>query len=213
MSPTSLVPQQVNPKLHALKSAKRGFSLAEVVIAIGIIAFALISIIGVMGLSLKAHEASSVDSVFAIMTEAALQEVRNDNTSTVPLSGAAYNFNTKFKNYHGYVYFDIDGQITKDAARSSATATSSTIQSAELGINVSPPTLNANNTGKPGVPLYSVGTSLPATTYYICSITTNPATNSTGTTTASMYIVKLTFTWPGNSTGRVILSSISNNTN
>jgi len=222
MSPTSSIPPRVRPKL----SGRNGFSLVEVVIAIGVIAFALISIIGVLGISLKAHEDSSVDSVFSIMTETALQEVRNDNTSLVSLAGGAsgaYNFNTKFGTYTGYLYFDEDGQITQDAARKASTTTmptsiatpNTTTLSTEMGIDVSQPiSYNPTNGGNQGVPLTTkVITGLPATTYYMCTITTLPAQNSNGTTSASMYLVKLIFTWPGNSTGRVIFSSISNNTN
>ena len=219
MSPISSTPPQVKPKL----SGPSGFSLVEVVIAIGVVAFALISIIGVLGISLKAHGDSSVDSVFSVMTETAMQEVRNDNTSLVPLAAGAYNFNAKFGAYTGYLYFDEDGQITKDAARTasstasptSSSTPSSTIQSTEMGVDVSQPAFfNPANAGNQGVPLPAKATTgLPATTYYTCTITTLPAKNSTGAASTSMYLVKLTFTWPGNATGRVIFSSISNNTN
>jgi Tfp pilus assembly protein PilV len=225
MSNISSAPQRVSLKFSGLNPSSQGFSLVEVVVAVGIISFALISILGVMTISMTVHQDASIDSVFSIMTESAVQEVRNYNAPAVNLaSGPLYSFG-KLTGYTGYIYFDEDGQITMDQYRTTATTaqSSAAVQSTDLGILMSPPALNpANaNASNASVPLTTaMASGWPAGTYYTCTITTAQPTLSTGATTPSMYLIKLTFTWPPGITGaalaahtRIILSSISNNTN
>ncbi len=237
-------PPPVKPKLSApFETCRGGFSLVELVIAIGIVAFALLSIIGLVSVTVTTHENSSTDAVFSIMTETVLQELRNYNTSANSLySGATapYSFNklaTQFSTTTGkpgYIYFDVDGQITADSAASLPnntsgnpvlSASSSTAESTEMGYNSG----TSANGSKPGMPLTSPLTTLPANTVYVCQITINnqvalaqssSANQNTYATnpTQNMYLVILTFAWPAsaapaNQHTRVVVSSISNNVN
>jgi len=230
----------VKPKLSAPETRYGGFSLVELVIAIGIVSFALISIIGLVSVTVTTHENSSTDAVFSIMTETALQEVRNYNTAANSLySGATsgYSFTklaTQFSTTTGkpgYIYFDVDGQITGDSAATLPNsggnpvlnASSSSAESTEMGYN----TGALANGSKPGMPLTSALTTatLPANTVYVCQITVNNQVSLVQSTspTQNMYLVILTFSWPasawpagappGNQHTRVVVSSISNNVN
>jgi Tfp pilus assembly protein PilV len=231
MSIITLAPPRVSPKSSGPKPRERGFSLVEVVIAIGIIAFALISILGVMSMSMVVHKSSSDDSVFSIMTETALQEVRNYNTPANKFSAGEtpYNF-SKLGNLTastpGYIYFDEDGQITADdywkglngsTGTPTITTSGSSVQSTDVGDNLAGSIVT--NPGNAGVLSLSAITPLPTGTYYTCAITTTqPTLANAATTTPSMYVIILTFTWPPNASvttqnKRVIVTSISNNWN
>lgn len=61
----------------------------------GIVSFALMSILGVMSMTLVAHRDSSTDSIFSIMTETAVQEVHNYNSPATFLTSGTYNFTNK----------------------------------------------------------------------------------------------------------------------
>jgi hypothetical protein len=191
-------------------------------VALGVISFALLSILGLMTISMTVHQDASSDSVLSLMTESALQEVRNYNAPTVNLSGATspYSFAKLAPPYTGYIYFDADGQITMDGYRVGATITPSStssggIQSTDVGIPMNSPTLNASNTGNASVPLTAATTTLPTGTYYTCKITTLQPVLFNGTSTPSMIVIKLTFSWLGGTAGhsRTIFSSLSNNAN
>ena len=223
----------VKPKLSAPETRCGGFSLVEVVIAIGIVAFALLSIIGLVSVTVTTHENSSTDAVFSIMTETALQEVRNYNTAANSLyTGATsgYSFTklaTQFSTTTGkpgYIYFDVDGQITGDSAATlpnsggnpNLNASSSSAESTEMGYNAG----TSANKSLPGMPLTSPLSPLPANTVYVCQITVNNQVTLPQATvpTQNMYLVILTFGWPAsaataNHHTRVIVSSISNNVN
>ncbi len=229
MSPTSSAPPRAKPRSSGPDRGRRGFSLVEVVIATAIIAFAMCSIIGLMSITMISHQDSSTDSVFAIMTDTALQEVRNSIAPEVNLRTAAANYNPftsatpPFQSFTGYLYFDEDGQIAQDAPSTSPFST-------ELGVMINPPTLNATNKGSPGVPLASPAAagSLPASALYLCTITTVqpkiPAIGGGTATSPNLYIIKLTFVWPPSlfplpagqvpaGHTRVVLGSVSNHTN
>lgn len=229
MCPTYSAPQPANLKSSGRSSPSRGFSLVEVVLALGIVSFALMSILGVMSMTLVAHRDSSTDSIFSIMTETAIQEVHNYNSPATSLASGTYNFNNKLlptpigatpsgNEYCGYIYFDVDGQITADgSSMASAAGTpivlSSSTQSTDVGANIS---TSKANTGYRSVPLPQplALNALPTGTYYSCQITIVPATNSLGilpATTAgsaatptslgtpsepSSYLIKLSFSWP-----------------
>jgi Tfp pilus assembly protein PilV len=242
-------PPSAKPKLSVPETRCGGFSLVELVIAIGIVSFALISIIGLVSVTVTTHANSSSDAVFSIMTETALQEVRNYNTAANSLySGATspYSFTklaTQFSTTTtgtvtttnpGYIYFDVDGQITADSAatlpnnsqgKPNLNNSSSTAESTEMGYNTG---ISANKS-LPGMPLTSPLTTLPTNTVYVCQITVNnqvtvaqsstPGQNNYASTpTQNMYLVVLTFAWPAGATTanqhtRVVVSSISNNVN
>ena len=223
-------PPPASLKSSALERGDGGFSLFEIVVAIGVISFALISIIGVMSISMSIHQDSSNDAVFSIMTETALQEVRNYNTPANSLySGSAYTF-SKLGNFTkaapGYVYFDEDGQITADSSWNLSntagvpqvtTSTTAANQSTEVGVNLGGSTFTANQ-GHSGMPLTAALTTIPANTVYACQIAAIQPTLASGATTPSMYLIRLTFSWPqsapvANQHTRVVVSSISNNFN
>ncbi|MEI9999133.1 MAG: hypothetical protein WDO13_08145 [Verrucomicrobiota bacterium] len=179
------------------------------------------TMMGVLSMSLVVHTDSATDSIFSLMTETALQEVRNDSTPMVRSASSPNDFGDRFKAYQvdpnngspgspHYVYFDVSGQITADLARTAAGTTSTATPSTELGTNVAPPP--GGGYPDPGVPLTAPAADLGAPTYYTCAITTQQATTSTGSFTTNMYLVKLTFTWPypANVNQRVIYSSIVN---
>jgi Tfp pilus assembly protein PilV len=218
--------------LFAPDHARHGFSLTEVLIAFCVISFALFSILGVLSIAMTVHEDASNDSVFSFMTETALQEVRNYNataTSLAPTATPTYSFGKLAPGYTGYIYFDADGQITMDSYRqSTSTLTTQTstasggTQSTDIGIFMTPGTLNSSNNGNASLPLTGTLTlaNLPPSTYFVCTITTQQPTLANGAT-SSMYVVQLTYVWPpqlyGNnppaSHTRTVFSSISNNIN
>jgi Tfp pilus assembly protein PilV len=218
----------VNPKSSGSERRTRGFSLIEVAVSIGIISFALLSILGVLSIAIGVHQDASTDSVFSIMTETALQELRNYNAPTITLATASnYNFGKLgglTSASPGYIYFDADGQIAMDGYRNGSSiiqssATGSGIQSVDVGILMNSPTLNSDKslTGKTfaSVPYTTAITPLPTGTYYTCKITTVQPRLASGNTTSSMYLVKLVFTWLSGAPQhtRTIFSSVSNNTN
>jgi type II secretory pathway pseudopilin PulG len=224
----SLAPPRANLKLSGPDSRRVGFSLIEVVIAIGVISFALISILGVLSMAMTVHRDASIDSVLSLMTESSLQELRNYNrpTNSLASSGSAYNF-SKLTSFTaatpGYIYFDQDGQITGDAYWSAPNSTgataptpsTTTLPSTEVGSNMNGSAFSAN-AGNAGMPLNAAPTALPTGTYYTCQITAIQPTLATGLT-SSMYLIKLTFSWPSNASTanqhtRIVMSSISNNT-
>jgi hypothetical protein len=214
MSPITSISPPARPKLSGLKTDNRSiraFSLVEVVLALGIVAFALISMLGVMSVSLLSHQDSSVDSVFTLMTESAMQEIRNvgflgylkaNLGHPAPLSTA-----TTY-----YIYFDVNGQITADGGLAS-------------GHSYEVETLNPTaNTGVPGIPLTSALTTattpaIPANTIYSCTITVSqPTLAQASSPTSSLYVIKMVFAWPvtaptANQKTRTVIASLSNNYN
>jgi len=233
-------PPPARRRSSAPDARRDGFSLIELVIAIGIVSFALISIIGLVSISATTHANSSTDAVFSIMTETALQEIRNYNTPANSLSASAtstYTFTklaTQFSSTKpGYIYFDVDGQITGDSAatlpntggKPVLSASSASAESTEMGFNAG----SSSNKGQPGMPLAVALSPLPGNTAYVCKITVNnqvsvaqssSASQNTYATspTQNMYLIVLTFAWPAAAPAadqhtRVVVSSIANTVN
>lgn len=98
-------------------SRQRGFSLVEVVIAIGIIAFAIVAIFGLMSAGLRNGQESASDLALGMMTQSVSANLRMAGYQAV-LSNAAYlpsNTNANF-------YFNLDGDMALDGAGAPSTA-------------------------------------------------------------------------------------------
>lgn len=204
MSNITSTPALVKPKL-SVRSLRRGgrtasFSLVEVVIALGIVSFALISILGVMSLTVVAHRDAANDTVLTMMTEAAMQEVRNQGFSGLSA-------------YSGYIYFDQYGQITADRYFSGTTGISYEANTTTTG--------GGTNRGLPALTsfantVFQTNAVLSTNTMYQCAITTTQVTlPSAAAVSPSLYLVKLTFSWPisapySSQKTNIVTASISN---
>ncbi len=178
--------------LSALTGRKlHGFSLVEVVAAIAIASFALISIVGLLSVALVTHQDSANDSVMTLMTESALLEMRN--------VGFAHIDSTKTY----YLYFDADGQVTADFGGNGSSSTSYEVTT-------------SSSASVAGTPLTTPLGSYPANTVYQCSMTIKQTTLAQGTAfSPSLYIIQLKFAWPvyaaaANQKSQLVKASISN---
>ena len=82
--------------------ASRAFSLIEVVLAMGVISFALLAIFGLISVSLKADRESSSDTVLAEMRRQVMGDLRTGTFAALP----------DLK----YYYFDVDGSPCNPAS-------------------------------------------------------------------------------------------------
>src|SRR5271155_1091560 len=69
----------VRKMIGTARRATAGFSLVEVVLAIGIIAFALVSIISLMSLGLQSSKSSTDDTNIALMTQSVISLLRTSS--------------------------------------------------------------------------------------------------------------------------------------
>ncbi|XHR30602.1 MAG: hypothetical protein ACFUZC_08565 [Chthoniobacteraceae bacterium] len=82
----------------------RAFSLIEVVIAIGIIAFTISSLVGLLALALKSDSSSASDTALSSMSQQIFNRLRTKSFSDLPNgTDAAPSFS---------YYFDVDGSET-----------------------------------------------------------------------------------------------------
>jgi len=102
---TSLVPDR-----------REGFSLVEVVIALGITSFVIIAIIGLLSVGLQTSRESAEDTNLALMTQTTTALLRSRPFSNVFNSP---NFGDATADY----FFDANGDLTRDAAGAPATTT------------------------------------------------------------------------------------------
>ena len=185
----------VIPKSSGLSAYARrslhGFSLVEVVAAIAIASFALISIVGLLSVALVTHQDSANDSVMTLMTESALLEMRNVGFTNIDPT----------KTY--YLYFDADGQITADFGGNGSSSTSYEVTASSAA-------------SAAGTPLTTPLGNYPANTVYQCSMTIQQTTLAQGTAVSpSLYLIKLQFAWPvyaaaASQKSQLVKASISN---
>jgi len=88
-----------------------GFSLIEVVIAIGIFSFAAVAMIGLLAVSLTSEEASSSDTAMATMTQTAMSSLRGDTFSQLTTANGTA------------MYFDVRGTRLVDSVGNDLTLT------------------------------------------------------------------------------------------
>ncbi len=119
-----------------------GFSLIEIVLALGIISFALVSILGLLAGALSTSRDASDDRIAASMTTRLLSELRSSAT---------------FQNATTNYYFDVDGQLltSEDGAvyeveveqviNTDYNDGSGTANLMNIIMNISPPAANQNS--------------------------------------------------------------------
>jgi uncharacterized protein (TIGR02598 family) len=92
---------------------RNGFTFVEVTLAIGIFAFALIAMIGLLGIGLSGEKSSAEDTRFAGMADYVIATERNNSFATVSAA-----------NYTSTYYFDLLGNTnTQSAAYALCTVT------------------------------------------------------------------------------------------
>lgn len=72
---------------------ERAFSLAEVAVALGVVAFVLVPLVGLLGAGLSVSRRASDETVLAALASTALEEMRRDSLAS------------------GTLYFDRDGAL------------------------------------------------------------------------------------------------------
>jgi uncharacterized protein (TIGR02598 family) len=111
-------------KMHSASSAgTRGFSLVEVVLAIGVATFALVSVLGLLNIAVQSDSSASHDTTVAAMSGHVLNELR-----TVPFDAL----------------WAEDPQGARDAAPSIAVPASSTFYFTNEGAPVAAAAVNGN---------------------------------------------------------------------
>lgn len=93
---------------------RKAFSLIEVVVAIGIVAFALVSIISLMSLGLQSSKDSTDDTNVALMTQTVISDLRTLGYSNVTsITGAS---SSSPPNTTLAFFFDASGAPSHDGA-------------------------------------------------------------------------------------------------
>jgi len=93
------------------RTNKRAFSLIEVVIAVGIFAFAVVAIFGLMSVGLRSGRESANDLALGLMTQTVSSVLRVQGFSS-NLNNAAYGSANTTPNF----YFNLDGDLARDAS-------------------------------------------------------------------------------------------------
>jgi uncharacterized protein (TIGR02598 family) len=75
-----------------LRRRERGFSLVEVVIALGIISFAVVALLGLLTVSANSSRFSDEDTVIASIARQVTAELRSTPFATLPTGGATWYF-------------------------------------------------------------------------------------------------------------------------
>lgn len=86
--------------------SKGGFSLVEITVAIGVIAFALVGLMGLLSASLNTGKASEDDTRYAAMSQQVLDMLRSGPFEEIPFEKSVTAFTTKKM---PSVYFDNEG--------------------------------------------------------------------------------------------------------
>lgn len=97
----------------------RAFSLIEIVIAVGIFAFSLVAILGLMSVGLRSGRESANDLALGLMTQTVSSILHLQGFSS-NLNNAAYASNNTGPNF----YFSLDGDLARDSSGKPATAAS-----------------------------------------------------------------------------------------
>jgi len=92
------------------------FSLIEVVLALGITSFAIISIIGLLSFGLQNSRESAEDTNLALITQTTTSLLRSLPFTNI-LNSATFATNNTNANY----FFDVTGDLTRDATGAPAT--------------------------------------------------------------------------------------------
>lgn len=99
-------------------ATRRGFSLPEVVIALGIVAFCVIAILGLLAAGLKSGKSSLDDTVIAAAARQEMSSLRRAYFPGIaPGAEVATTANNPLgaKDVLGTVYFDVNGKRMQDA--------------------------------------------------------------------------------------------------
>jgi uncharacterized protein (TIGR02598 family) len=77
------------------RSEVRGFSLVEVVLALGVISIGVVSLIGLLTISASSSRLSDEDTVFAAIARQVDTELHNTAFANLPISGATWYFDNE----------------------------------------------------------------------------------------------------------------------
>jgi uncharacterized protein (TIGR02598 family) len=102
---------ETGPRLRLLKRAG-GFSLVEVVMALGVITFAMMGVLGLLALSANYSAQSSRETTFALMTQSTISYLRNLGFANIPA----------FNNAVPYFYYDVDGRMALQSGKTADTS-------------------------------------------------------------------------------------------
>jgi len=117
----------------------QGFSLVEVVFALGIVSVGLVGIIGLISFSLGNAKQSKDDTALALMTQTAIAQIRALGYTTISTDPAPRNFIDNAPDY----FFDSSGNLLRDTSGvplASATIATRPIPVYSCTVNVKTPT-------------------------------------------------------------------------
>jgi len=83
----------VSPQRHCSKM--RGFSLVEVVLALGVISIGVVSLIGLLTISTSSSRLSDEDTVMAAIARQVDTELHNTTFANLPTNGATWYFDNE----------------------------------------------------------------------------------------------------------------------
>lgn len=87
---------------RSVRDATRGFSLVEVVLALGVISIAIVSLLGLLAASTSSSRFSDEDTSIAAITRQVDTELRNRTIATLPLGKSTWYFDNEAKHLLGF---------------------------------------------------------------------------------------------------------------
>ena len=106
---------------------RNGFSLVEVVMALGIVAFALVSMLGLFSVGIGASKHSGEDTEVASMSAQVMSRLRNITNSAVPATTNLYfDYQGRFTNTANSQYGYYECRLTTQSASSTEISSDTT---------------------------------------------------------------------------------------
>ncbi len=148
------------------RAGARGFSLVEVVLAIGVIAFGIVALIGILAFSTGLSRSSDQDTIIAAMSRQVTSELRNTAFASLPPTGTFWYFDGEGRRLavKAKAIYQCQINLTADDAYKSANNTPNLYQvrlvfTSALAATPAPGTTPAP--GSPSAPLLTATTALP----------------------------------------------------
>ena len=148
--------QDSAPASHMYRATRRrtGFSLVEVVLAIGVVAFGIVALLGMLTLSTGLSRNSDQDTMLATMSRQVTSELRNTAFASLPPTGTILYFDadgTKLTSNKGAIY-QCQINLTADTSYKSSDSTQNLYQVRLVFASALVPSASSGATPPPGSP-------------------------------------------------------------